>query len=967
MPRDSNPATLPGMFRRLIPTLALFPALLLAACAPQSTPLTSTPGSVDGRPRPVWAMDRSDIAIDPAFRTGRLANGMRYIVRRGTNPAGTALVRMELAAGSLDETDNERGYAHFVEHMAFNGSTRVPEGEMVKLLERAGLAFGADTNAQTNFHYTLYTLDLPRADQALLDTALMLMRETGSELTFSPEAVNRERGVIFAEMRDRNSWGFRAAVDEMGFINPGARYPARIPIGTTATLEAASPERLRAFWQRHYVPAKATVIVVGDFDPAQAEAAIRAHFESWNPASATPQPSAGPVRFADRGRTAVYLDPALSERVTASRHGRWLDEPDSIAQRRETLLRQIGYDIVNRRLLRLTRLPDAPFRSAGLGTGDVFRAGRTTSLAVDTIDGGWRRGLLAAVAEYRRALAQGFTLAEVEEQIANVRTAHRNAAAAATTRSNGALVAAALALVRDDMVPATPESSLERLEAFIPQITPETVLAALNRELVPLDDPLLRFAGRKAPEGGAAAVRAAWQEATRSRLDVSTIAASKPFAYARFGEPGTVVSDTREPGLGIRTLRFANGVRLNLRQTPLEKDRVLVSLNLDGGDLLATTANPLATELTVAFAAGGLGQHSQDELQSIMAGRTVGFELGSGADGFGATAQTTPADLELQLQLMTAYLTDPGYRPEGETLYRQYINSLFARKDASPGSALGAALGGILSDNDPRFTLQAAESYRALTFAGLRSAIGDRLAKGAIELGIVGDVPEDQAIALVGRTFGALPPREAEFRDYAEQRTRPFTRDLTRRVVRHTGPADQAIVRFTWPTRDGEDPIDVLRLELLEKVMRIELTDSLRESLGKAYSPAADSDTPRVWRGYGTFAVAASVSLADLPAARTAILATVAGLRGAPVDPDILLRARQPLLEAIENGLKTNRGWLSLVERAQSRPDRIDRQQRAAERLKQLTADDVLAMARRYLAPEAAIEIDTVSQGVTVP
>ena len=955
------------MLRRLIPALTLLPALLLAACAPQSTPLTSIPGSVDGRPRPVWAMDRSDIAIDPAFRTGRLANGMRYVVRHGTNPAGTALVRMELSAGSLDETDDERGYAHFVEHMAFNGSTRVPEGEMVKLLERAGLAFGADTNAQTNFHYTLYTLDLPRADPALLDTALMLMRETGSELAFAPEAVERERGVIFAEMRDRNSWGYRAAVDEMGFINPGARYPARIPIGTTATLQAASSDRLRAFWARNYVPAKATLIVVGDFDPAAVEAAIGAHFDSWRPAPAKPQPSAGPVRFADHGRTVIYLDPALSERVTASRHGRWLDEPDGAAQRRETLLRQIGYDIINRRLLRLTRLPDAPFRNAGLGTGDVFRAGRTTSLAVDTGDGGWRRGLLAAVAEYRRALTQGFTAAEVSEQIANVRTAHRNAANSASTRSNGALVAAALALVRDDMVPATPESSLERLEAFVPQITPEAVLAALKRELVPLDDPLLRFAGRKAPEGGAAAVRAAWQAASQAKLDSASATATKPFAYTRFGDPGTVVSDTREPGLGIRTLRFANGVRLNLRQTSLEKDRVLVSLNLDGGDLLATKANPLATELTVAFASGGLGQHSPDELQSILAGRTVGFELGSGADSFSATAQTTPADLELQLQLMCAYLTDPGYRPEGETLYRQYINNLFARKDASPGSALGAALGGILSDNDPRFTLQPADAYRALTFTGLRGAIGDRLGHGAIELGLVGDVPEDQAIALVARTFGALPVREAEFRDYAEQRTRPFTHDLSRRIVRHTGPADQAIVRFTWPTRDGEDPGDVLRMELLEKVMRIELTDSLREKLGKAYSPGADSDMPRVWRGYGTFAVAASVSLADLPAARTAILATLADLQKGPVEPDILLRARQPLAEAIDNDLKTNRGWLSLVERAQSRPDRIDRQLRAAERLKQLTADDLLAMARRYLSATAAIEIDAVAQGADVP
>ncbi|WP_295532064.1 insulinase family protein, partial [Novosphingobium sp. Chol11] len=173
------------ILRRII---ALLAALSLAACAAQPARLASAPP-----PKPDWAFQKSDLPVDPAFRFGRLANGMRFILRRNATPPGTALVRMNIAAGSLDEADNERGFAHFVEHMAFNGSAHVPEGEMVKLLEREGLAFGADTNAQTSFEHTLYLLDLPRADPKLLDTALMIMRETASELTFDPAAVARER------------------------------------------------------------------------------------------------------------------------------------------------------------------------------------------------------------------------------------------------------------------------------------------------------------------------------------------------------------------------------------------------------------------------------------------------------------------------------------------------------------------------------------------------------------------------------------------------------------------------------------------------------------------------------------------------------------------------------------------------------------------------------------------------------
>jgi len=946
------------MPRRLIPALAL----ALAACA-QLAPHSHTASL----PRPIWAMQESDVPLDPAFRVSRLANGLRFIVRRNALPAGTVQVRMEIAAGSLDESEAERGYAHFVEHMAFNGSARVPEGEMVRLLERDGLAFGADTNAQTNFHYTLYTLDLPRNTPSLLDTALMLMRETASELTFAPGAVSRERGVVLSEMRDRNSWALRSAIDEMAFANPGSLYSRRLPIGTTESLNAATSESLRAFWKREYVPAKTTVIVVGDVDPDQAEAAIRKHFETWQPTPALPQPDAGPVSAKDKGRTAIYLDPALSERVTASRNGRWLDERDTVANRREQLLRQIGYGIVNRRLQRLARQNDAPFRAAALSTGDVFRAGRTTTLAVDTIDGGWRQGLIAAAREYRRALDFGFTAAEVAEQVANVHTAHRNAARGSATRPNAALVATAIALERDDRVPATPESSLARLEAFIPAITPGAVLAALKREALPLDDPLLRFAGRKAPDGGAPALRAAWDEAMKGRLVRTGNPLPTTFAYADFGQPGAVVSDRRDPALGIREVVFANGVRLNLKPTVLEKDQVLVQLSIDGGDMLATRDNPLATAMVSALAAGGLGKHSQDQLQTILAGRTAGFNLSSTPETFVAIAQTTPADLELQLGLMAAYATDPGYRPEGEAIYRQNVNAFFLHRDATPGSALGAALGGLLSDGDPRFTFQGAEDYRALTFQRLRRDIADRLAHGAIEIGVVGDVPEDQAIALVARTFGALPAREADFRPYPGQRLRPFTRDRSRRVVRHTGPADQAIVRFTWPTRDGEDPHEALRLELLEKVMRIELLETVREKLGKAYGPTAESDASRTWRGYGTFSATASVNVADVPATRAAILETVADLRARPVSADVIQRARQPMLEGLDNALKTNRGWLTLVDRAQTEPDRIERLVHAGARLQALSPADVQAMAVKYLAPQDGVEIDVLPTGAAVP
>jgi zinc protease len=948
--------------RRFAVLAALLP--FLAACAAQQAPLASAPAKV---PDTVWGFENSDIPVDPGYRFGVLDNGMRYALRANATPKGTAIVRMEVTTGSLDESDPERGYAHFVEHMAFNGSTNVTEGEMIRLLEREGLAFGADTNASTGFAETNYRLDLPRNDPRLLDLALMLMRETASELTISPEAVARERGVVMAEMRDRNTYTLRNAEDSMQFLHPGALYAQRMPIGTAQSLENATAETLKAFWRREYVPGHTTVVVIGDFDPALVEAKIRERFADWRAAKPDPQPDGGPVDFADGGRTDVFIDPALPERTEAARHGPWLGGLDTAARRRENLLRQIGYEIVNRRCQRISRQPSPPFRGAGFGTGDVFEAGRSTRLIVDTSDRKWREGLIAAATEYRRALKFSFTEAEIAEQLASIRTQLRNAAASADTRSHEALAHAVWELVRNRLAPTEPKTALERFEATAPEITPKAVLAALKREAIPLDDPLLRFRGRYEPQGGAEAIRAAWNEGMRARITRDEARGASKFAYTEFGTPGTVASDVTEARLGIRQIRFTNGVMLNLKHTALAKDSVLLKLSIDGGRKLDRIDAPFTSELVPYLAEGGLGAHSEDELQTILAGRTVDNEFTAEESALVATSTTTPEDLTLQLQVLAAYVTDPGYRTEGVERYRQDINRFFAQANATPGSALATNIGGIVSDADPRFSLQAPEKYRALTYDTLSAGLGDRLRSGAVEIGLVGDFDEEAAIAAVAATFGALPAREPSFRDYAEQPPRRFTANRERRVVRHTGPADQALVRYSWPTRDDNDPAASLQLELLERVTRLSLSDTLREKLGKAYSPGASSRLSRYWSGFGTFDVTASVALPEVVATESAIRETIAELRKGPIDADLLLRARQPMIESLHNALKSNGSWLTLVDRAQGEPDQIDRYLEAEKRLLALTADDLLAVARRYLAPDQSLEIVVLPEGVEPP
>src|SRR5580658_65221 len=239
-----------------------------------------------------WPQAHSDLKPDPAIRFGALPNGMRYAIMKNATPPGQVSMRLRFDVGSLMERDDQQGLAHFLEHMAFNGSTNVPtRGDMVKDLERLGLAFGADTNAGTDFADTTYKFDLPKSDDQTVDTSLMLLREVAGNLTLSQAAMDQERGVILSEERLRDTPSYRIVKQRFGFEMVGQRPPERFPIGLVPVIQNAKADLLADIYHHYYRPERATLVVVGDVDPAALEAKIKARFGDWKgqgPAGADP-------------------------------------------------------------------------------------------------------------------------------------------------------------------------------------------------------------------------------------------------------------------------------------------------------------------------------------------------------------------------------------------------------------------------------------------------------------------------------------------------------------------------------------------------------------------------------------------------------------------------------------------------------------------------------------------------------
>src|SRR5436190_1083793 len=342
------------MIRLLRPALAIAAALCLSA-----SPLTAAP-QASGQ----WPQAHSDLRADPAIRFGTLPNGMRYAIRKQSIPPGQAALRLWIHTGSLMETDQQAGLAHFLEHMAFNGSKKVPEGDMVKILERLGLAFGADTNASTGFSETTYKLDLPRTDAETVDTSLMLLREAASNLTLDQSAMDRERGVVLSEERARATPGYRIAIDRMGFLMKGQRLPNRLPIGKVEVLKSAPVSQIADYYRHWYRPDRAVLVAVGDFDVDAMEAKIKAGFGDWAAAApALPEPPPGPVA-PRKAEARLLVEPGAPQSLLISWSRAPDLTPDSIAQRRRELVQGLGLAVLNRRYSRITRAANPPFLGA---------------------------------------------------------------------------------------------------------------------------------------------------------------------------------------------------------------------------------------------------------------------------------------------------------------------------------------------------------------------------------------------------------------------------------------------------------------------------------------------------------------------------------------------------------------------------------------------------------------------------
>ena len=928
---------------------------IIAGSAPSLASAAPATKAVNG-----WGVKLTDITPDASIKYGTLPNGMKYAIRQNATPKGTASVRLRFEFGSIGEADNERGLAHFIEHMAFNGSTHVPEGDMVKILERQGLAFGPDTNAVTGFDTTTYMLDLPKADAEHIDTAMFLFREVASELKFDPAAVDRERGVILGEKRARDNFQLHQVVDMLGFQLPGTPYPERLPIGVDAVLKNASADTIRNLYQRYYRPENATLVFVGDADPAVVEAKIKKTFADWKDSNAAGAPlPRGKVDLARPAAFDTFVDPAVATTVNYTVARPWEDPADTLAQRERDIVEAVATAMFNRRLQKLVNTPGSTLLGGGMGTDEERDAALMTSVGLAAKDGAWKDALTTAEQEVRRALEHGFTASELKTQIADMTGALHAAAEQADTRTNASLANTILGVVGRDKFVTTPKFKAAEFDAVAKTLTPEKVNAAF-RKLWKGSAPLVHVSAKQ--DVPAQQLAAAFDASRAVAVAAPKASEAQAFAYDSFGKTGSVASDTQIADLGVRTVRFANNVRLNIKKTDFEAGKVRFMVRLGSGILDLPKSEPgLAPMLTITSATAALKKHSLDELKDMLAGKVITVGTKVQDDAFVATGATTPQDLALQMKVSAAYLLDPGFRPEAAGQWANAIPVIEKQLDAQPEAVAGARLPVLLASGDERFGLPKAAVLSKRTFVESKAALAPVIASGPIEITLVGDVDEKAAIAAVASTFGALPARKlGDAVDPAVAKA-SFRSDRSPIVLTHDGPEDKAMVEAVWPTTDDSDYREVIGVELLKDVLDLMLTDSVREKLGDSYGVSLSSNMSDTFKGFGYLSAAAVVAPDKADEVQKAIDDAAAELRAKPVSDDLLARARNPELEKADRMLRDNGYWIAALAQAQSEPGRLERIREKKKLLQSVTAVDIQKLAQKYLEPGRVQQVRIVS------
>lgn len=915
-----------------------------------------------------WPHEKSDIVADPSAVFGRLENGMRYMILPNAEPPNRLSLRLHIAAGSLMEEDDQRGLAHFLEHMVFNGTNSHKDANtLIREMQKRGIAFGAHVNAYTSFDETVYMLDLPDLKPDTMKLTFGVLRDFADGALLSDEEIDAERGVILAEKASRDSVEYRMMLKQFQAMLPGSLIGERFPIGEEEVIKNAPRERFVDFYRKYYTPDRMTFVAVGNIDAAELELTIKETFATLaNPEKPGADPDMGEVAMPEGVEAHIFSDRELtSTDVSLNLVRPYQRKPDTKETRAAKFPIEIAHAIMGRRFERITKQENSPVSAGSTSKFSLFNELEMGSVSLTAADDRWQEVVPVLEQELRRAKEHGFIEAELSEAKANLLNAYREAVKRKDTRKSDALATAIVRSVNDATVFSTPEADLALAEEILNGIT----VAEVHSDFMKFWEAPgyhLVLSTKEAPEDAEETLAKLYEESSETAVEPPAARAMIPFGYTDFGTPGTVAETAEIKDLGITQIKLTNNVRINLKKTDFEKNRIRLLARIGSGQLTQPEGTPMLDKFANAiFDGGGLGKHTNDELSEILAGRNASVSLGIGEDAFTLSGSTTPVDQLLQLQIMVASLTDPGYRPEALWQFQKAIPMLFqSLKHTTNGPMM--EMNTWLHGGDFRFTVPTQEQVSNYTLDQVKEWLTPELEKGYLELTIVGDFDQEALLKDLLATFGTLAERDA-----APPAETPLSRGVSfpippsEKTFTYESKIPQAAATAVWKTDGMRGNIpEARRLNVLSEIYGDRIREEIREKLGASYSPNAGAGGSDALEGMG-YLIGQSIGKPDdIPLLLNTMATIATDLSENGATQDEFDRALAPTLSNLEKTLRDNSYWLSTVlSQSQSDPEKLELARNRDKDYRSITLDEINALAKKYYSPENLHKISILPEG----
>ena len=774
---------------------------------------------------------------DPEVRQGTLDNGLRFVIRANPEPAARAELRLVVDAGSTLEDEDQRGLAHFVEHMAFNGTRSFARQELVAYLESIGMQFGPDVNAYTNFDETVYTLTVPTDAPGVLSRGIDILEEWATGITFDSLQIEQERGVVLEEWRIGQGAANRIRNEQFPTIAWNSRYPERMPIGTVESLLTFDHAALRRFYSDWYRPERISVIAVGDFDPDVVEGMIRDRFGPMEPA-VDPRPR--PVyEIPEHEQTfvSVSTDPEATS-ATASLYFKkppiaW-HEMDDV---REWVTEWLASSMLINRLFEYTEQVDSPILDVSSFRGAVVRSLGALVITARIPTTRTEEGLEALFLELESAARYGFTQSELDrEKLDRLRAVERRFEEREHITST-TYASEYVAHVLQGTTVLDPETEFALYSKLMPLITLEDVDRAAREWTRPANRVVL-VSGPA--DSAVPSVEEAVDIVLQSRRtpvgpydDDISLASLMPVEPV----PGAIVAERTIPEIGIVAWDLSNGAIVYLKPTDFREDEILLAARSPGGTSLYPDGDyvPALTAAAVVQS-GGIGELNRNELRKALAGTVAGIGANIEESFEGLSGASTRRDLEVLFRLAYLKFTAPRVDTTAFLAYQSLARAALLNRSASPDVQFQDTLRVALTQDHPRRQPLTASALDDLDLGRSFEIYRDRFADASdFSFYIVGTFNLEEMRPLVERYLASLPSigRVEEPRDLG---IRPPP-GVVRKVVRR-GLEPRALTRIVFSGPFEFTRPNVLSLKTLADVLRIRLRTALREDLGGTYGVA---------------------------------------------------------------------------------------------------------------------------------